>query len=137
MIRARALKPVPKITLDPKTGLPTVNSDRQAPESRKGRQRLQPVAEDEHDSQEPSGKYLIDCANDVPLTLYRPVVKQTISRPRDESKEDKKARKQAVKAERQVRRIEKKATQEQFSTEMKHQAQGLANKAQSSRTRKL
>lgn len=119
VIRARALKPVPKITLDPKTGLPTVNSDRQAAESRKGRQRLQAVAEDEQDSQEPS------------------VVKQTISRPRDESKEDKKARKQAVKAERQVRRIEKKATQEQFSTEMKHQAQGLANKAQSSRTRKL
>ncbi|KIK47611.1 hypothetical protein CY34DRAFT_799121 [Suillus luteus UH-Slu-Lm8-n1] len=119
VIRARALKPVPKITLDPKTGLPTVNSDREAAESRKGRQRLQAVAEDEQDSQEPS------------------VVKQTISRPRDESKEDKKARKQAVKAERQVRRIEKKATQEQFSTEMKHQAQGLANKAQSSRTRKL
>lgn len=137
MIRARALKPVPKITLDPKTGLPTVNSDRQAAESRKGRQRLQAVAEDEQDSQEPSGEYLVDCANDVPLTLYRLVVKQTISRPRDESKEDKKARKQAVKAERQVRRIEKKATQEQFSTEMKLQAQGLANKAQSSRTRKL
>lgn len=119
VIRARALKPVPKITLDPKTGLPTVNSDRQAPESRKGRHRLQPVAEDEQDSREPS------------------VAKQTISRPREESKEDKKIRKQAVKAERQVRRIEKKATQEQFSTEMKHQAQGLANKAQSSRTRKL
>ncbi|KAG2138671.1 Low temperature viability protein-domain-containing protein [Suillus bovinus] len=118
VIRARASKPVPKIVLDPKTGLPTLNGDNQAPESRKGRRRLQPVAEDEG-SQEPS------------------VAKQTISRPRDESKEDKKARKQAVKAERQVRRVEKKATQEQFSTEMKHQAQGLANKAQSIRTRKL
>ncbi|KAG2076802.1 cytoplasmic protein [Suillus decipiens] len=118
VIRARASKPVPKITLDPKTGLPTLNSERQAPESRKDRHRLQPVAEDE-DSREPSA------------------AKQTISRPRDESKEDKKARKQAVKAERQVRRVEKKATQEQFSTEMRHQAQGLANKTQSNRTRKL
>ncbi|KAG1771304.1 Low temperature viability protein-domain-containing protein [Suillus occidentalis] len=119
VIRARALKLVPKIMLDPKTGLPTVNSDRQAPELRKSRQCLQPVAEDVQGSRELS------------------VAKQTISRPREESKEDKKARKQAVKAERQVRRIEKKATQEQFSTEMKHQAQDLANKAQSSRTRKL
>ncbi|KAG2367707.1 LTV-domain-containing protein [Suillus spraguei] len=110
VIRARASKPVPKITLDPKTGLPTLNSEH--------RHRLQSVAEDEG-SQEPSA------------------AKQTISRPRDESKEDKKARKQAVKAERQVRRVEKKATQEQFSTEMRHQAQGLANKTQSSRTRKL
>ncbi|KAG1850581.1 Low temperature viability protein-domain-containing protein [Suillus subalutaceus] len=119
VIRARASKPVPKITLDPKTGLPTLNGDHQAPESRKGRHGLQSVAEDEEDSREPSA------------------AKQTISRPRDESKEDKKARKQAVKAQRQVRRVEKKATQEQFSTEMKHQTQGLANKAQSSRTRKL
>jgi protein LTV1 len=118
VIRARASRPVPKITLDPKTGLPTLNGDHQAPESRKGRHYLQSVAEDE-DSREPS------------------VAKQTISRPRDESKEDKKARKQAVKAQRQVRRVEKKATQEQFSAEMKHQTQGLANKAQSSRTRKL
>jgi protein LTV1 len=118
VIRARASRPVPKITLDPKTGLPTLNGDHQAPESRKGRHHLQSVAEDE-DSREAS------------------VAKQTISRPRDESKEDKKARKQAVKAQRQVRRVEKKATQEQFSAEMKHQTQGLANKAQSSRTRKL
>jgi len=65
------------------------------------------------------------------------VVKQTISRPRDESKEDKKARKQAVKAGRQARRVEKKATQEQFSAEMKHQAQGLANKVRSSKMKKL
>ncbi|KAG1813209.1 LTV-domain-containing protein [Suillus subaureus] len=119
VIRARASKPVPKITLDSKTGLPTLNGDSQAPESRKARHRLQSVAEYEEDSREPSA------------------AKQTISRPRDESKEDKKARKQVVKAQRQVRRVEKKATQDQFSTEMKHQAQGLANKAQSSRTRKL
>jgi protein LTV1 len=60
---------VPKITLDPKTGLPTLNGDHQAPESRKGRHHLQSVAEDE-DSREASGKYLFDGANDVPLTLH-------------------------------------------------------------------
>lgn len=55
------------------------------------------------------------------------VVKQTIRRARDESTEDKKARKQAVKAERQARRMDKKTLKEQFSSEMKHQAQGLSN----------
>lgn len=119
VIRARTLKPVPKITLDPKTGLPTLNDDHQAAETRKGHRGLRAVAEEEEDSPGSS------------------VAKQTISRPRDESKEDKKARKQAVKADRQTRRVEKKATQEQFSAEMKHQAHGLANKAQNSRTRKL
>ncbi|KAG1754782.1 Low temperature viability protein-domain-containing protein [Suillus paluster] len=114
VIRARASKPVPKIKLDPKTGLPFL--DPQVVETQERHHELHFVAEGEEESR---------------------VVKQTISRPRDESKEDKKARKQAVKAERQVRRVEKKATQEQFSAEMKHQAQGLANKAQSTRTRKL
>ncbi|OAX36748.1 Low temperature viability protein [Rhizopogon vinicolor AM-OR11-026] len=119
VIRARALKPVPQIKLDPKTGLPFINDDHRPIKTRNGDHELHPVAEEEEDSREPS------------------VIKQTISRPRDESKEDKKARKQAVKAERQVRRVEKKATQEQFSAEMKHQAQGLTNKVRSSRMKKL
>ncbi|OJA15960.1 putative protein 45 [Rhizopogon vesiculosus] len=118
VIRARASKPVPQIKLDPKTGLPFIN-DGYPIKTRNGDHELHSVAEEEEDSREPS------------------VIKQTISRPRDESKEDKKARKQAVKAERQVRRVEKKATQEQFSAEMKHQAQGLTNKARSSRMKKL
>lgn len=65
------------------------------------------------------------------------MVKQTISRARDETKDDKKARKQAVKAERQARRVDKKATKEQFNSEIRHQAQGLSNKTTMSRIQKL
>ena len=60
----------------------------------------------------------------------------TVTRPRVESKEDKKARKQAVKVERQARRVDKKATKEQFSTETKHQLKGIANK-EKTKMRKL
>ena len=65
-----------------------------------------------------------------------PVVRETVTRPRDESKEDKKVRKQAVRAERQARRVDKKAKKEQFSTEMKHQLKGIANK-EKTKMRKL
>ena len=62
--------------------------------------------------------------------------RQTITRPKDESKEDKKRRKQALKTERQERRSEKKATKEQFSTEAKRQSQSLMNK-EKTKMRKL
>ncbi|KAG8219439.1 Low temperature viability protein-domain-containing protein [Butyriboletus roseoflavus] len=66
------------------------------------------------------------------------VIKQTvISRPRDESKEEKRSRKQAVKAERQARRADKKTMKEQFNSEIKQQTQGLSNKTNMSRVRKL
>lgn len=64
------------------------------------------------------------------------VVKQTIGRPRDESEEDKKARKRTVKAERQARRADKKTTKEWFDSEIKQQAQGRS-KTNISRVRKL
>ncbi|KIJ66375.1 hypothetical protein HYDPIDRAFT_86517 [Hydnomerulius pinastri MD-312] len=114
IIQARTSKFVPKIKLDPRTGLPSVDADTKID---KARRKLEDLDEED----EPAER----------------VVKQTITRPRDESKEDKKARKQAVKAERQARRVDKKATKEQFDTEIKHQAQGLSNKAKSSRMRKL
>jgi len=53
---------------------------------------------------------------------------QTIGRPRDESKEEKKARKAAIKAERQVRRAEKKSIKEQFGAEAKDQKKRIGNK---------
>jgi len=53
---------------------------------------------------------------------------QTIARPRNESKEAKKARKAAVKADRQARRVEKKSTKEQFSAEVKDQKKRIVNK---------
>ncbi len=59
----------------------------------------------------------------------------TVARPRNESKEEKKVRKQAVKAERQTRRVEKKATKEQFSAAIKQQTQVMASK--DVKTRKL
>jgi len=44
-----------------------------------------------------------------------------MSRSRNESKEDKQARKQAAKEEKQVRRTEKKAMKEVFATEKRNQ----------------
>jgi len=102
LIRAREIKPVPKIILDPKTGLPSTAVD---PNSR------------------------ISTRRSVPPVLAEENIKPqvTITRPRNESKEEKQLRKQAVKLERQTRRTEKKATQHQFSSERKRQLQILAN----------
>ncbi|KAF9225369.1 LTV-domain-containing protein [Gyrodon lividus] len=113
IIRARTSNPVSKIKLDPRTGLPSAETDKM---DDKGRQKLDTLEEEER---------------------LRRVVKQTVTRHRDESKEDKKARKQAIKADRQVRRADKKATTEQFNAEIKRQAQGLSNKAKTSSMRKL
>jgi hypothetical protein len=49
-------------------------------------------------------------------------------RPRDESAEERRRRKHAVKAERQARRIEKKEKKEQFSAALKQQSQALSRK---------
>ncbi|KAG5340744.1 Protein LTV1 [Termitomyces sp. T112] len=109
LIRARDSKPVAKITLDPKTGFPTVVNPQQKLAFKK-------CATSRSDYQE----YDSD-DTDTP-------VRQTITRPRNESKEDKKARKAAVKAERQARRIEKKATSEVFGSELQLQKLIVANK---------
>lgn len=55
-------------------------------------------------------------------------IRETVTRPKGESAEDKKARKAAVKAERQARRVEKKGTKEAFGNEMKRQKR-IAGKA--------
>ncbi|KAH8094602.1 Low temperature viability protein-domain-containing protein [Cristinia sonorae] len=107
LIRARTEKPVPKIRLDPKTGLPIVQS---APE---GRRSVTPTQDDP-----------------------RPV-RTTVTRPKNESKEEKKLRKQAVKAERQERRVEKKATKEQFSNAIKQEVKVVAAKEKTTKLRKL
>ncbi|KAI6114913.1 Low temperature viability protein-domain-containing protein [Pisolithus croceorrhizus] len=108
IIRARTSKPVPKIRLDPRTGLPSVNME--PPEGSR------PSTEDSE-------------------SLHVP--KRTVTRSRDESKESKKARKQAVRAERQAKRVEKKKTREQYNAELKHQSQALLQKSKDSRTKKL
>ncbi|KAL1951247.1 hypothetical protein VTO73DRAFT_396 [Trametes versicolor] len=112
VIKARNSKPVPKIRLDPKTGLPSVVEDKPA---RKQPQSDSSGTDDEDDS--------------------RPV-RVTIARPKEETAEEKKARKQAVKAERQARRSEKKTTRESFSKETKRQVQSLADR-EKTKVRKL
>ena len=54
--------------------------------------------------------------------------RQTIARARNETKEEKKARKAVAKQEKQARRVEKKATKEQFSAEIKDQKKRIGNK---------
>jgi protein LTV1 len=62
-------------------------------------------------------------------------IRQTVARSRDESKEDKKARKAAVKHEKQARRVEKKVTKEQFSAAIRQQTLIIASR--DVKTRKL
>ena len=56
------------------------------------------------------------------------IVPRVAQRPRDESAEEKRTRKRAVKAERQARRVDKKVKKEQFSAALKQQSQLLARK---------
>ncbi|KAI5124132.1 hypothetical protein M0805_000943 [Coniferiporia weirii] len=102
LIRARETRSVPKIHLDPKTGLPFVK----------------PAKDEGHLATE---------LKFVDSETIRPTVHISVARPRNESKEEKRVRKQVVKEERQARRLEKKATKDQFSNEKKHQLQVLAN----------
>ncbi|EJD52187.1 Low temperature viability protein [Auricularia subglabra TFB-10046 SS5] len=115
LIRARAEKPVPKIKLDPKTGLPSV---------------VEPVskfAQKDGDAESDSGS---DSGIDMRQT------RETVTRPRDETPEEKKARKQAVKEERQARRVEKKATKVAFANESRKQVKNLTAQ-DAGKTRKL
>jgi len=61
-------------------------------------------------------------------TQSLPGQKAAAQRPRNESAEEKRARKRAVKAERQARRIDKKEKKEQFSAALKQQSQLLVRK---------
>ncbi|KAG6842387.1 hypothetical protein C0991_007517 [Blastosporella zonata] len=112
LIRARDPRPVAKITLDPKTGFPTVVDPQQKLQLKKAAGGRTSYQESDTDS---------GSETDTPA-------RQTITRPKDESKEDKKARKAAVKVERQARRIEKKTMSEQFGSELKLQMRTIANK---------
>ncbi|THH04972.1 hypothetical protein EW145_g5137 [Phellinidium pouzarii] len=102
LIRARETKIMPKIHLDPKTGLPSVKS----------------VNDEEH--------LVTNGLASVESEAVR-LIRIPVARPKKETKEEKHARKQSVKDERQARRVEKKATKDHFSTEKKQQLQVLAN----------
>ncbi|KAI0094505.1 LTV-domain-containing protein [Irpex rosettiformis] len=113
LIRARQVKITPKIILDSKTGLPMVDGEKV--QRRPLRRQVAAIEEVDEDERSPF---------------------VTITRPKNESKEDKKARKQAVKAERQSRRADKKITREQYSSEIKQQAKRLSEK-EKTKMRKL
>ncbi|RPD82109.1 LTV-domain-containing protein [Lentinus tigrinus ALCF2SS1-7] len=106
LIRARNDKSVPKIRLDPKTGLPSVLEEQ--PSKKPAQADSSETDEDAEENTRP--------------------VRVTVSRSKDETPEEKKARKQAVKAERQARRSDKKATKEQFSKATRQQSQSLAQR---------
>ena len=53
--------------------------------------------------------------------MFLLAVQVTIVRPKDETKEEKRARKQAVKETRKSRRVDKKATKDLFAVEKKQQ----------------
>lgn len=128
VIKARNSKPVPKIRLDPKTGLPSVVEDKPA--------RKQPQSDSSGTDDEDNSRRM---SSPVNLGLWADTwtaVRVTIARPKEETAEEKKARKQAVKAERQARRSEKKTTRESFSKETKRQVQSLADR-EKTKVRKL
>ncbi|THV06537.1 Low temperature viability protein [Dendrothele bispora CBS 962.96] len=103
LIRARDSKPVPKIRLDPKTGLPSIAEDSTKPTKTKSSVSFNNDSDD----------------SDYEDKYSHSVLHQTTSRPRNETAEEKKARKAAVKAQQAVRRSEKKANKEAFGNEMK------------------
>jgi protein LTV1 len=127
LIRARDPKPVVKILLDPKTGMPYLADPSQL------KSKIRQTDMKHMDSDRDSGS-----DTDTPSMLYLFLTglvthgvcsaRHTIARSRDESKEEKKARKAAVKAERQSRRADKKATKEQFGAELKVQMRAIGNK---------
>lgn len=71
------------------------------------------------------------------LLCLDPPQRHTITRPRDESPESKKARKASVKAERATRRADKKATKEVFGSEIKVQQKTRMGKNAERGMRKL
>lgn len=131
LIRARQVRTTPKITLDPKTGLPLVDGEKV--QKRISRRQVEPIEEVDEDERR---KFVSSYYCGSRFSFLLSAIHVTVTRPKNESKEDKKARKQAVKAERQARRADKKSNKEQFSSEIKQQAKLLSEK-EKTKMRKL
>ena len=121
MIRVRDAKAVSKISVDPKTSLPTTAN----PVPRK---KLEGLSEEDEDEEDRRTSF---AAVNVNLANVRLAVKVTVTRQKGESKEEKKARKDAVTDERRNRRVEKKATRAEFTTELKKQQKSTAQEEKS------
>lgn len=119
LILARDQRPVPRIKIHPKTGLPAV------------------AEEDQHASVSASRRTTrsaISAREEVlGVAAMEAPARKTIARPRNESKEDKKARKEAVRNEKQVRRAEKSAMREAFSAERQSQRKAAMSVPQGAR----
>ncbi|KAL7413669.1 Low temperature viability protein-domain-containing protein [Mrakia frigida] len=102
---------VPKILLDPKTGFPIVGEQPRRARGKKGRRgEILPAFDEEEEEEE-------ELDEDG-----EPIPKQgTLIRPKDETPAEKKARKAAVKEERQSRRAQKKSTKDLFTKERNQQ----------------
>jgi len=111
LIRARESKPISRIRLDHRTGLPTSND--QGSKMSKTTTVDKPRMYDRN---------RVLAYSNALLALHA-----TMTRSRNEPKEEKKSRKLAVKRERQARRVEKKVTKEQFSVEFERQRKALIN----------
>lgn len=124
LIRICDAKPVPKIVLDRKTGLPSVKTAQDPPKIKAVT--LINTSDSSEDSSDEGILFLYDVLSKFYLFIAPRC--ETITRPRNESIETKKLRKAAVKAKRQTRRTEKKATKQQFSAEVKVQKKRIGNK---------
>ena len=118
LIRAREAKKTVKIKLDPKTGLPIVEP---AVELKKKANLADNLGSDKRQWMPPGIMIYIL------INLLCIATRVTVSRQKNESKDEKRARKQAVKEERQTRRAEKKATKDQYTKEKIHQVRVTQN----------
>lgn len=125
IIRVNNSKQIPKINLDPRTGLPLMNSLPRNPT-----RRTATIENDSDDTETGAPSECLLVAIDSVISLSSAYKRITISRPRNESKEDKKARKMTAKTEKQNRRVERQEMKEQFAAELKVQKRMLANKSQ-------
>ncbi|PFH52312.1 hypothetical protein AMATHDRAFT_189929 [Amanita thiersii Skay4041] len=114
LIPMRTNKSVPKIFLNPKSGLPVVKE----------------TTDNEHINLENK-----KCVPEIPD--IKKAVHYTITRNRDESREEKKLRKGAAKVEKQMRRTTKRETKEQYGAEIKAQKKSLEGRMMRERLRRL
>ncbi|KAG7099821.1 hypothetical protein E1B28_001630 [Marasmius oreades] len=103
LIRARDFKPVAKISLNPKTGSPSISED--------------PSKKHSVSQKVKSHAYDHDSGNSDYDDSTHPG-RQTITRSRNETAEEKKARKAAVKGQQAARRTEKKSNKSAYGNEL-------------------
>ena len=88
------------------------------------------IENDSDDTETGTASECLLVAIDSVISLSSACKRITISRPRNESKEDKKARKMTAKTEKQNRRVERQEMKDQFAAELKVQKRMLTNKSQ-------